>query len=108
MAGRSTDGLRRMRATTSKRRTLDTNPTTKEIPDHDMDWILSEAPTDHAWRRGHEMSDTTVWFYEEKGGLLIVHEIRDVQNGAYIRTDQFTIPWRKVLASVARYERSKP
>ncbi len=36
------------------------------------------------------------WFYAMKTHLLLVHEVRS--NGAYIRTDQIKIPWRKISA----------
>ncbi len=42
-----------------------------------------------------------LWYYEEKGGLNIIYEIQ--VDGEYIRTDQITIPWRKILASVRRH-----
>lgn len=41
------------------------------------------------------------WYYEENGHLLLVHEVRDV-GGAYVRTDQIKIPWRKIEASLRR------
>lgn len=43
-----------------------------------------------------------LWYYEEKRGLLIVHEIRDAKTDAFIRTDQTLIPWRMIKASVKR------
>ena len=42
-----------------------------------------------------------LWYYEEPKGLSIIHEIHR-GNGAYLRTDQITIPWRKIMASVKR------
>ena len=41
-----------------------------------------------------------LWYYEEKGGFNIVHEIRE--SGRFIRTDQILISWRKILNSVKR------
>lgn len=41
------------------------------------------------------------WYYEEDGYLLLVHEVREA-GGAYIRTDQIKIPWRKIEASLRR------
>ena len=46
--------------------------------------------------------DKRTWYYEENAGLFVIHEIRDGEK--YIRTDQFIIPWRMVLASVKRHE----
>ena len=42
-----------------------------------------------------------LWYYEEKKGINIVYEILD-ENGKYMRTDQFMIPWKKLLESVNR------
>ena len=42
-----------------------------------------------------------LWYYEEKKGITIVYEILD-KNGKYMRTDQFMIPWKKLLESVNR------
>lgn len=57
-------------------------------------------------RRGYKLEPQTIdrntWFYEEPRGLLVVHEARDA-DGGYLRTDQFVIPWRKVVASVRRH-----
>ena len=49
-----------------------------------------------------------LWYYEEKGGVCIVHEIRvkpeetGIYQDNYIRTDQIFIPWKKLLESVSR------
>ncbi len=45
--------------------------------------------------------DGETWFYDSRRGLLVVREVRD--NGVYIRTDQFTIPWRAVVDAVRRH-----
>lgn len=42
-----------------------------------------------------------LWYYEVKKGINIVYEILD-GNGNFIRTDQFMIPWKKLLESVNR------
>lgn len=47
-----------------------------------------------------------LWYYEEPRGLLMVYEIRDA-TGGYIRSDQILIPWRKVLASVKRFQSTR-
>jgi len=41
------------------------------------------------------------WYYEEKAGVCIVYQIYD-SKGNYVRTDQFYIPWKKLLESVKR------
>jgi len=41
------------------------------------------------------------WYYEDNSHLLLVHEVR-AADGAYIRTDQIKIPWRKIEASLKR------
>ncbi len=46
------------------------------------------------------ISDTT-WFYDDRRGLLVVHEFRGPRN-EYLRTDQFIIPWAKVRAALLR------
>lgn len=47
----------------------------------------------------------SLWYYEEPKGITIVQEFR--LNGDYIKTTQTVIPWRKILASVERYKKSK-
>ena len=52
--------------------------------------------------RGKPMTiNEHLWYYEEKKGINIVYEILD-EKGKYIRTDQFMIPWKKLLESVNR------
>lgn len=46
------------------------------------------------------------WFYEERTGLLFVHEVYD-GTGAYLQTDQVKIPWRKIEASLKRVKARK-
>jgi hypothetical protein len=41
------------------------------------------------------------WYYEDKGGIDVIHEIRD-EEGNYYRTDHIKIPWKKLLESVKR------
>jgi len=45
-----------------------------------------------------------LWYYEETGGLNIVHEIVDGK-GDYVRTDQIIIPWAMIRQSLKRKER---
>ena len=45
------------------------------------------------------------WYYEEPGGLTMVHKIED-NEGKYLRTDQFIISWQKILASVNRLKKN--
>lgn len=42
------------------------------------------------------------WYYEEKNHLTLVHQVRDLRTGAYIRTDQIKIPWVKMFRSIRR------
>lgn len=49
----------------------------------------------------HNINDVT-WFYDDRKGLLVIHEIRGADS-SYIRTDQFVIPWRMVTAAVRRH-----
>jgi hypothetical protein len=46
------------------------------------------------------------WYYEERSSLLLVHEIRS-DDGAYLRTDQIKIPWRKIEASMKRVKAAR-
>jgi len=39
------------------------------------------------------------WYYDDKKGFVIIYELR-LENGVYLRTVQFTIPWKQVLKSV--------
>lgn len=39
------------------------------------------------------------WFYEQKDGILVVHEAVD-GNGTWTKTDQFIIPWRELKISM--------
>lgn len=45
------------------------------------------------------------WFYPDRKGLLVVHEIRD--RDAYVRTDQFTIKWVDVKTALALHDLHK-
>jgi hypothetical protein len=63
-------------------------------------------PTMSYRTRNHSLEPQTIdnetWFYEDRKGLLIVHEFR-TDAGLYVRTDQFVIPWRMVTAAVQRH-----
>lgn len=49
--------------------------------------------------------DEDNWYYEEKKGICVVHRVVD-EDGGYRRTDQFYIPWKRLLESVRRkYEK---
>jgi hypothetical protein len=50
--------------------------------------------------------DSSTWFYEEPKGLLIVRQCRNL-DGEYIQTEQFTIPWRKLISSVDRHKATR-
>lgn len=45
--------------------------------------------------------DDDNWYYEEKKGICIVHQVRD-RTKIHKQTDQFYIPWPKLLNSVKR------
>ena len=45
--------------------------------------------------------DNDNWYYEENKGVCIVHRVED-SSGNYLRTDQFYIPWKKLLESIRR------
>lgn len=40
------------------------------------------------------------WYYEDRGGIDLVYEIRDGEE--YLRTDHIKIPWRKLRVSLKR------
>lgn len=67
-------------------------------------------PTKTYKTRTHRHDAQTInnhtWFYEDRAGLLVVHEIWDRDN--FVRTDQFTIPWLMVAASWKRHELKPP
>lgn len=46
--------------------------------------------------------DDDSWYYEYRGRIEVVHEIRDSATGNYIRTDTIKIPWRKLEKSMKR------
>jgi hypothetical protein len=54
------------------------------------------------------------WYYEGDKGIELIHEVRKqsrdfvtgkVTLGDYIRTDHIIIPWRKLKATMKRFER---
>ncbi len=46
------------------------------------------------------------WYYEERAGISVVHEVRDPITNVHIRTDTIVIPWRKLRRSLSRSEQS--
>lgn len=46
-----------------------------------------------------------LWYYEENAGINIVHDI--IHESKHLRTDQIIIPWRKLKATMHRYNRSR-
>ena len=48
-----------------------------------------------------EINDN-LWYYEERKGIIVVHRVRDEHTKEYLQTDQFVIPWKKLLESVGR------
>ena len=53
-------------------------------------------------RRSPVGIDVDTWFYDDSRGILVVHECRE--RDAYLHTDQFVIPWARLLAAVERYK----
>ncbi len=53
--------------------------------------------------RGPQYIDKSSWFYDDRRGLLVVHEAR-TKSDAYIQTDQFVISWAKVRAALKRHD----
>ena len=45
--------------------------------------------------------DDDNWYYEEKKGICVVHQVKDGKR-EYLKTDQFYIPWKRLLESVKR------
>jgi len=43
------------------------------------------------------------WWYEEKKGIEILHEI--VTRDGYIRTDHLVIPWNQIRAALQRKDK---
>lgn len=43
----------------------------------------------------------TSWYYEERGGLTIVQEVRKL-NGDYVTTVMTRVPWAKIRKSLGR------
>jgi len=40
------------------------------------------------------------WYYEEKKGIFIVHEV--IQYGNCVQADTFTIPWKNIKQSLIK------
>lgn len=54
-----------------------------------------------ALRNKPMLIDDDNWYYEEKEGICVIHQVKD-KHGGYLKTDQFYIPWKKILESVKR------
>lgn len=80
-------------------------PKPKEVPIKSGRGRPSKPRTRHS--REPMLVNNEVWYYEMPKGLLVVHEIR-TDDGKYVRTDQFLIPWRSIMASVYRHEPYDP
>ncbi len=50
--------------------------------------------------------DKYSWYYEELGGIKVVHEAR-TPVGQFIQTDQFLIPWKKLAMSLRYRPKAK-
>jgi len=51
--------------------------------------------------------DDDNWYYEERQGVCVVHRVKD-HDDQYLKTDQFYIPWKRLLESVKRKFNLKP
>jgi len=51
--------------------------------------------------------DNDNWYYEEETGIRIVHIVRNDKE-RQLQTDQFYIPWKRLLESVVRKYNLKP
>jgi len=45
--------------------------------------------------------DKNTWYYEEVKGVCVVREVRDKEDNL-IQTEQFYIPWKRLLESLGR------
>ena len=43
--------------------------------------------------------DKHTWYYEENKGICVVREVLD-KDGNYIQTEQFYLPWKKLMQSI--------
>ena len=67
-----------------------------------MNWLPHfKENEDMALREESMRIDRHNWYYEEQRGCCFVHEVKD-KNGNYVQTDQFFVPWKKLLESVNR------
>jgi hypothetical protein len=57
----------------------------------------------HLSNKPQNVKEDVLWYHEEPRGINIVHEIRE--GARYIRTDQITIPWGKIRASLRRKDK---
>jgi hypothetical protein len=55
---------------------------------------------------GPILIDGDSWYYEERGGIKVVHEAR-TPAGQFIQTDQFLIPWKKLTKSLRHRPKAK-
>jgi hypothetical protein len=69
---------------------------------------MSQALDKNGLRFAPMNIDEDNWYYEERRGIVIVHQHRDSE-GNIVSGSQITIPWRKLRASLNRYDKgSKP
>ncbi len=62
---------------------------------------MSDKRKRRALRSEPQNVDCDTWYYEERWGLLVVHQVRD-GGGQYIKTDKMRLPWKMIQASVER------
>jgi hypothetical protein len=59
--------------------------------------------TPHQLTKEVDQHGGETWWYEEPGGICIVHEIYD--QGVHERTDLIKIPWRSIRAALQRKDK---
>ena len=69
--------------------------------------VKKEKPVPRQYKKGLRLDPVMInsdnWFYDTKRGLLFVHEVRFGRGrGDYLRTDQFSVPWRLIRDAVKR------
>jgi hypothetical protein len=50
------------------------------------------------------LSNEDAWYFEKKGGIEFLHQIRDARRN-YLRTDHIMIPWWMIRKSLGRKDR---
>ena len=61
-----------------------------------------EAPLNY----GPVEIDEDSWYYEDKTGIDLIHEERDLE-GNFIKTVHIKIPWRKLVTTMERFNKAR-